>query len=216
MSTNITTRLSQLRREKGLSQKEAAAGLGVSQALLSHYENGIRECGLDFLCRAADYYNVTTDFILGRSESKRGFEGAFGIQTDISSDSELNTLTIFRVANKLRKYMSFKQESRDSSIDSLHRIYSLMMYRVIIAETAKGNLPKDWLPNVDTLDTDAYMNILDCTEATLIKSEYTTPRPHPNKIPLCLKTLISQTQHFISKYCAESEISLSDKFLTKF
>ena len=55
MATNITARLSSLRKEKGLSQKEAAAGLGVSQALLSHYENGIRECGLDFLCRAADY-----------------------------------------------------------------------------------------------------------------------------------------------------------------
>ena len=49
MATNITARLSSLRKEKGLSQKEAAAGLGVSQALLSHYENGIRECGLDFL-----------------------------------------------------------------------------------------------------------------------------------------------------------------------
>ena len=45
MATNITARLSSLRKEKGLSQKEAAAGLGVSQALLSHYENGIRECG---------------------------------------------------------------------------------------------------------------------------------------------------------------------------
>ena len=42
MATNITARLSSLRKEKGLSQKEAAAGLGVSQALLSHYENGIR------------------------------------------------------------------------------------------------------------------------------------------------------------------------------
>ena len=40
MATNITARLSSLRKEKGLSQKEAAAGLGVSQALLSHYENG--------------------------------------------------------------------------------------------------------------------------------------------------------------------------------
>lgn len=51
MATGITARLSALRKEKGISQKEAAAGLGVSQALLSHYENGIRECGLDFLCR---------------------------------------------------------------------------------------------------------------------------------------------------------------------
>ena len=43
--------LTLLRKEQGLSQKAAAQQLGVSQALLSHYENGKRECGLDFLSR---------------------------------------------------------------------------------------------------------------------------------------------------------------------
>ncbi|HCA04381.1 MAG TPA: XRE family transcriptional regulator [Ruminococcaceae bacterium] len=56
-----------LRKERGLSQKQAAADLGISQALLSHYEKGIRECGLDFLIKAADYYDVTTDYMLGRT-----------------------------------------------------------------------------------------------------------------------------------------------------
>ncbi len=56
-----------LRKERGLSQKQAAANLGISQALLSHYEKGIRECGLDFLSRAADYYEVSTDYLLGRT-----------------------------------------------------------------------------------------------------------------------------------------------------
>lgn len=59
-----------LRIEKGLSQKDAAAELGISPALLSHYEKGIRECGLDFLCRCADFYDVTTDFLLGRSAER--------------------------------------------------------------------------------------------------------------------------------------------------
>ena len=36
-----------LRKERGITQKQAAEDLGVSQALLSHYEKGIRECGLD-------------------------------------------------------------------------------------------------------------------------------------------------------------------------
>ena len=39
-----------LRKERGITQKQAAEDLGVSQALLSHYEKGIRECGLDFWC----------------------------------------------------------------------------------------------------------------------------------------------------------------------
>ena len=45
-----------LRKERGISQKQAAADLHISQALLSHYEKGIRECGLDFVVAAADYY----------------------------------------------------------------------------------------------------------------------------------------------------------------
>ena len=56
-----------LRKERGLSQKQAAADLGISQALLSHYEKGIRECGLDFLIKTAEYYEVTTDYLLGRT-----------------------------------------------------------------------------------------------------------------------------------------------------
>lgn len=56
-----------LRKERGLSQKQAATDLGISQALLSHYEKGIRECGLDFLIKIAEYYEVSADYLLGRT-----------------------------------------------------------------------------------------------------------------------------------------------------
>lgn len=61
-----------LRKERGLKQKEAADLLGVTQALLSHYENGKRECGLDFLVAAANFYGVSVDYILGRTSSRNG------------------------------------------------------------------------------------------------------------------------------------------------
>lgn len=61
-----------LRTERKLTQKEAAKELGISQALLSHYERGIRECGLDFLCRTADFYGVSCDYLLGRSPERNG------------------------------------------------------------------------------------------------------------------------------------------------
>lgn len=64
--------LTLLRKERGLSQKKAAADLGISQALLSHYEKGIRECGLDFLIRAAAYYGVSCDYLLGRTPHPSG------------------------------------------------------------------------------------------------------------------------------------------------
>ena len=58
--------LSTLRHEKKLSQRKAASDLGVSQALLSHYENGAREPKLEFVVKACDYYGVTADYVLNR------------------------------------------------------------------------------------------------------------------------------------------------------
>ena len=63
-----------LRRERGLTQRAAAAELQISQALLSHYENGAREPGLAFVCRVCEYYGVTADYLLGRSESRSRLE----------------------------------------------------------------------------------------------------------------------------------------------
>ncbi len=72
MNSDFPRIISLLRKERGISQKKAAADLGISQALLSHYEKGIRECGLEFLVKAADYYNVSCDYLLGRSPEPAG------------------------------------------------------------------------------------------------------------------------------------------------
>lgn len=72
MSSDFSRILTLLRKERGISQKKAAQDLGISQALLSHYEKGIRECGLDFLVRSANYYNVSCDYLLGRSPERSG------------------------------------------------------------------------------------------------------------------------------------------------
>ncbi len=67
MERTFCQRLAALRRARNVSQRTAAAELGISQALLSHYENGAREPGLSFVCRACDYYEVTADYLLGRA-----------------------------------------------------------------------------------------------------------------------------------------------------
>ena len=61
-----------LRKERGITQKQAAQDLGISQAQLSHYEKGIRECGLAFVVQVADYYDVSCDYLLGRSADRSG------------------------------------------------------------------------------------------------------------------------------------------------
>lgn len=72
MTRGFSETMSELRRKKGASQRTAAADLGISQALLSHYENGAREPGLDFVCRACEYYGVSADYLLGRTDEPGG------------------------------------------------------------------------------------------------------------------------------------------------
>jgi len=70
MKPGFANILSYLRHEKSLSQKKVADDLGISQALLSHYENGVREPKLEFIIKACEYYEVSTDYILGRTHDK--------------------------------------------------------------------------------------------------------------------------------------------------
>jgi transcriptional regulator with XRE-family HTH domain len=75
--------ITMLRREKGISQKSAAEDLGISQALLSHYEKGIRECGLTFVVKMSEYYGVSCDYLLGRSPETSGRTLSFDDIPDI-------------------------------------------------------------------------------------------------------------------------------------
>ncbi|MBQ8337985.1 MAG: helix-turn-helix transcriptional regulator, partial [Oscillospiraceae bacterium] len=81
-----------LRKERKITQKQAAADLGISQALLSHYEKGIRECGLNFLVKCADYYGVSCDYLLGRSADPSGqlISAAEIPESEQSSDNKMN------------------------------------------------------------------------------------------------------------------------------
>ena len=87
MASDFSRTLALLRREKKISQRTAAGDLGVSQALLSHYENGLREPGLSFVVRAADYYGVSCDYLLGRSMARDG-SAVPAERMDISAGSE--------------------------------------------------------------------------------------------------------------------------------
>ena len=82
--------MSELRKARGLSQRKAAADLKISQALLSHYENGAREPGLDFVCRACRYYGVSADYLLGLADEASHAPGREELESLVA---ELQTLT---------------------------------------------------------------------------------------------------------------------------
>ena len=86
MATDFSRTLSMLRKEQGISQRKVAAALGISQALLSHYENGIREPGLGFVIKVCDYYHVSADYLLGRTLDREGTTIAAEDLYDSSAD----------------------------------------------------------------------------------------------------------------------------------
>ena len=102
-----------LRKEKGLSQKQVALELEVSQALLSHYEKGIRECGLDFVVKMADYYNVSCDYILGRTSER---SGSNAVSYSLNGDIEKINIKNSAVLDSNKKMI----------VDSLEVVYGLL------------------------------------------------------------------------------------------
>lgn len=64
-------RLRDLREDHDLKQKDIAAMLNIQQTVYSRYERGVQNLPLDYLMQLADFYKVSTDYILGRTNNPR-------------------------------------------------------------------------------------------------------------------------------------------------
>ncbi len=187
-------RLVELRTEKGISQKEAAIDLGVSQALLSHYEKGIREFNMDFLCKVADYYGVTTDYILGRTQSRTGLDSTE--LEDRDEDSIFNTRSIYRAAIMTHERMNAGSSQAGEYADIL---YALTLYRTLFAAAQKGYIPKRWFSIQNKYAqsaalslTEAHLN--DFPEKTVNARRYGGPEPKS------IEAVIKGIENIIKKY----------------
>lgn len=67
----IGERIKSLREERKITQQELARYLGVSQKTISNYENGERSPDPNTLRKIADYFDVTVDYLLGRSNHRQ-------------------------------------------------------------------------------------------------------------------------------------------------
>ena len=63
-------RLKKLRKERNISQLKLALDLNMNQNSISRYENGEREADYETLIKFADYFGVSLDYLLGRTENK--------------------------------------------------------------------------------------------------------------------------------------------------
>ncbi|WP_251614843.1 helix-turn-helix domain-containing protein [Pumilibacter muris] len=65
MINQFSKRIRELRGEKNITQKELAVAVGVLERTVSYLEQGKRECDFDTLIQLAQYFNITTDYLLG-------------------------------------------------------------------------------------------------------------------------------------------------------
>ncbi len=93
--------LCRLRKERHLNQRTAAAALHISQALLSHYENGLREPGLSFVDAACRYYDVSADYLLGRSPVRAAFPSE-ELPAELSEMAESGAAALHSILTGLR------------------------------------------------------------------------------------------------------------------
>ncbi len=169
-----------------ITQKSAAESLGVSQALLSHYEKGIRECNLDFVKRAAAFYNVSADYLLGLSDSKHGNQEILE-ENDIPSDSKMQTTTVFRAFSYL---MNQAEENGSGAEDIFNRYFSLAIKKY----SEKNNTEKR-----------NYFALCDMAANALPKISYDISLSE--NLPECLKTVNAFSEELISE-CIKKTIKI--------
>ena len=88
-----------LREKRGLIQELLAAELGITQQMLSKYERDSSIIKVDVLKKLAEYFNVTTDYLLGLSDMKRDLTGQIRINETIDEYYDL-----IEVYKKLDRY----------------------------------------------------------------------------------------------------------------
>lgn len=214
MERSFPVILSELRKEKGISQKEAAHQLGISQALLSHYEKGIRECGQSFLIKAADFYDVSCDYLLGRTAEKNSINmAAVELFETEDADNSPTPQTLVKASMLLTQAMRNGDRMNGVHLDIL---FAIALYKIIILQANAGNLPKTWAGRAYTdgkiCCNNAYLGGIELVAYDAIKP-LLNPKPLDDEpVPEAIKTLVTYAEDFIFRHLTESIPPLPPEF----
>lgn len=117
---NFSTRLYELRIEQGLTQDELAKQLGTSRSRISMYEQGKREADFEMQENITDFFNVDTDYLLGKQDCKRKVDitKAAAMGADLAAIAKSTILLDY--ATKISKLPKDKQDFLFNQIDYLY------------------------------------------------------------------------------------------------
>lgn len=113
-------RLKELRKEKDITIEQLASDLGSAKSTISRYENGLREPKKDFLEMLSSYFDVSIDYLLGKTNTKKQLNNSYK-EKDIEkaidelmeqqglmlSGEPLNEEDLFLLRNSIRNTLEF-------------------------------------------------------------------------------------------------------------
>ncbi|MEE1353103.1 MAG: helix-turn-helix transcriptional regulator [Acutalibacteraceae bacterium] len=199
MDPVFASRLRLLRKQKQVSQKKAAEDLGVSQALLSHYENGIRECGLDFVVRAADYYGVSTDYLLGHSNDIMEYDPSrILIEDDDPEDQKMSPRTLLRATMVLWEQIPEDSPLKSRALSTM----ALTVYQVLWQGVRTGAVPASWSGAPDITARQLHFLMLQMVE-TMEQEPAGKRRGRGEAVPNPVSTLTRYVYDQLNRYLAD-------------
>ena len=107
--------IKELRKQKNLSAKEVAEGCEMSVGVYQKYESGERNLGVPALKALADFYNVSTDYLLGRTEIKAMAGGSPEEQLDVTAAEQ----------EIIRRYTEFPENVRLLLLETIRKLVGL-------------------------------------------------------------------------------------------
>ncbi len=187
--------LSQLRKERGISQKKAATDLGISQALLSHYEKGIRECGLDFVIKCSEYYGVTTDYLLGISENRNGLNSDNFLENDFSNDGK--SISTLSQATKYLLNVAATASANENERTYIYDYYMLSLYRGALSLAKAGAIPKEIFKIDYSIARELAAAVLSVIDAKIVLIEDRSRTGADSGVRTPLNDLIEEAEDYI-------------------
>lgn len=97
-------RLRELRHNLNKKQKEIAQELNLSVQVYCNYENGLREPSFDTLTKLADYFDVSVDYLLGRTEIPNAYENIVNTHIKNKSADFISTDLPTAIAERMRSH----------------------------------------------------------------------------------------------------------------
>ena len=152
---NLGDRLKKIRKEKNLRQIDLASSLGLAQTTIANYEQGTRFPNEKTLSQIADFFNVSLDYLLGRSDTLVNNEDITYQQSDINENTEFLLLR--------KKYFDFvlsgdKDLATKLILDAARNKFSVKDIYFYVLERSLKEVGRLWEMNIMDISQEHYFS----------------------------------------------------------